>query len=139
MTIKKLKFVQIWLRNICSWLATHFNSAQKNLQFQIWNIQVFKMAYTEIDSFVAKFKNLWHCGQKATLKVDSENGEAVVTLTAGLGHIPPPFSFNRNNEQTCRPYRGASYQRRQRRWEWWWSFLISIRNQNYQLYLCMNG
>ena len=73
------------------------------------------MAYTEIDSFVAKFKNLWHCGQKATLKVDSENGEAVVTLTAGLGHIPPPFSFDRNNEQTCRPYRGPSYQRRQQR------------------------
>ena len=73
------------------------------------------MAYTEIDSFVAKFKNLWHYGQKATLKVDSENGEAVVTLTAGLGHIPSPFSCNRNNEQTSRPYRGASYQRRQQR------------------------
>ena len=47
--------------------------------------------------------------------LDSENGEAVVTLTAGLGHIPPPFSCNRNNEQTSRPYRGASYQRRQQR------------------------
>ena len=75
------------------------------------------MAHYEIDSFVNKFKNLWHCGVKATLKVESDNGDAVVSLQASLGNILPPFCFNSSNDPTsqqCR-YRGPSYQRRQQR------------------------
>ena len=48
------------------------------------------MTHTEADSFVLKFKNLWHAGVKATLTFQSENGEAFVTLKAGLGSLPPP-------------------------------------------------
>ena len=52
------------------------------------------MAHTEADSFVLKFKNLWHAGVKATLTFQSDNGEAFVTLKAGLGSLPPPPSWN---------------------------------------------
>ena len=54
-----------------------------------------------------KFKNLWHSGLRATLNVEAENGQASVTLKAGLGCIPPP----RHNPS----HRGQAYQRRQDR------------------------
>ena len=66
------------------------------------------MAYNEIDSFVEKFKNLWHSGLRATLNVEAEYGKASVTLKAGLGFIPPPFPAPRQ-------HRGPAYQRRQHR------------------------
>jgi hypothetical protein len=71
------------------------------------------MAYIEIDSFVEKFKNLWHAGLKASLTVEAEHGQASITLRAGLGSIPPPFHPPR--PQTPRPYRGPAYHRRQER------------------------
>ena len=46
------------------------------------------MAFTETDSFLLKFKNLWHSGVKATLTFQCENGDASVTLKAGLGSLP---------------------------------------------------
>ena len=51
------------------------------------------MAFNEIDSFLVKFKHLWHAGVKASLNIEAEHGEASVTLKAGLGCIPPPFYF----------------------------------------------
>ena len=69
------------------------------------------MAFNEIDSFIVKFKNLWHAGLKASLSIEAEQGQAHVTLKAGLGHIPPPF--HPHDGQVHRQYRGPSYQRRQ--------------------------
>ena len=72
------------------------------------------MAHCEVDSFVTKFKHLWHAGFKATLTVEAVGGEASVVLTAGLGPIPPPLHVPRHHAQHSRwPYRGPSYQRRQ--------------------------
>ena len=70
------------------------------------------MSYIEIDSFVAKFKSLWHAGLKASLTVEAEHGQAFVTLRAGLGSLPPSH-FPR--QQTPRPYKGPAYKRRQER------------------------
>ena len=70
------------------------------------------MAFSEIDSFLGKFKHLWHAGLKASLKIEAENGEAFVSLTVGLGHIPPPFFPPRHTPPV---QRGPSYQRRQER------------------------
>ena len=68
------------------------------------------MALSEIDSFVEKFKHLWHAGIKASLNVESFDGEACVTLQAGLGNIPPPYQFPSYHP---RPPRGPAYERRQ--------------------------
>ena len=69
------------------------------------------MAFTEIDSFVEKFKHLWHAGLKTTLNVEAENGQASVTLKAEIGFIPPPFQVPR----TVSLLKGPSYQRTQDR------------------------
>lgn len=71
------------------------------------------MTYREVDNFVTKFKNLCHAGVKATLTVEAENGEAFVTLKAGLGPIPPPRHVPGHGHQSR--HRGPSYQRRQER------------------------
>ena len=70
------------------------------------------MAFSEIDSFVEKFKHLWHAGIKASLNVESFDGEACVTLQAGLGNIPPPYQFS---SYPPRPPRVPAYERRQER------------------------
>ena len=70
------------------------------------------MAFSEIDSFVEKFKHLWHAGIKASLNVESFDGEACVTLQAGLGNIPPPYQFPSYHP---RPPRVPAYERRQER------------------------
>ena len=75
------------------------------------------MAHTEADSFVLKFKNLWHAGVKATLTFQSDNGEAFVTLKAGLGSLPPPPN-QAGHAHVHRGYgrhRSPSYLRRQDR------------------------
>ena len=71
------------------------------------------MALMEIDSFLTKFKNLWHAGYKASFDLKSENGKAIVTLTADLGYAPPPPAY-RSPVQPPR-HRGPAYQRRQER------------------------
>ena len=71
------------------------------------------MTHCEVDSFVTKFKYLCHAGIKATLTVEAENGEASVTLRAGLGPIPPPLLVPGHGHR--RQHRGPSYQRRQER------------------------
>jgi hypothetical protein len=70
------------------------------------------MAHCEVDSFVSKFKQLWHAGVKASLKIEAVNGQASVILSAGLGPIPPPVHSHGHHG---RPHRGPSYHRRQER------------------------
>ena len=69
------------------------------------------MAFIELDSFVEKFKNLWHAGIKASLNIEADHGQASVTLKAGLGQIPPPLHHGHVPQQ----YRGPAYHRRQDR------------------------
>ena len=78
------------------------------------------MAHTEIDSFVLKFKYLCHAGYKASLSLESENGEAFVSLKAGLGFLPPPLLLppaqGHGHGQHLPPRnRGPAYTRRQER------------------------
>lgn len=68
------------------------------------------MAYTDTDSFLLKFKNLWHSGVKATLTFQCENGEASVTLKAGLGSLPDHLQGHHGHA-----HRPPSYYRRQNR------------------------
>ena len=70
------------------------------------------MAHIEVDSFVTKFKYLWHSGFKTSLIIEAENGEALVTLKSNLGVIQPPHHGGPQRGQFHR-YRGPSYQRRQ--------------------------
>ena len=49
------------------------------------------MSLSEFDSFVGKFKFLWHAGYDATLKVETTAGKASITLQAVLGFCPFPF------------------------------------------------
>ena len=43
-----------------------------------------KMAMTEIDSFIFKFKHLWKSGRSASLSIRSDAGKAQVTLHVDL-------------------------------------------------------
>ena len=73
------------------------------------------MASREIDSFVFKFKNLQYAGLKASLTLETENGESFVTLKANLGYLhPPPNKYHCYNAgpPVNRP---PSYFRRQER------------------------
>ena len=49
--------------------------------------ELFTMAYSELDSFFFKFKNLLHAEKDVTLTLKSEAGRALVTLTLDLGHV----------------------------------------------------
>ena len=75
------------------------------------------MACTELDSFLSKFKHLQFAGIEATLTVESKNGEAFVTLKAGLGHLQPPVGFPPPHGYGVprRVHRGPAYFRRQER------------------------
>ena len=76
------------------------------------------MAYIEIDSFVSKFKHLLCAGYVASLKMDSYDGEAHVTLDAKIGKVtkllPPAECLSRSVKSPQRP-RGPAYLRRQNR------------------------
>ena len=72
------------------------------------------MASNEIDSFVTKFKHLWHAGYQASLKIKSEHGQAFVILETSLGYAPPPPPpYLHNGQFLRRNHRSPSYQRRQ--------------------------
>ena len=73
------------------------------------------MTHCEVDSFLTKFKQLWHAGIKATLIVKSTEVGATVELTAGLGAVPRPHHVPGYHSQPSRQHRGASYYRRQER------------------------
>ena len=49
------------------------------------------MSQSELDSFVCKFKFLWHSAYDATLKVETNARKASFTLQAGLGFPQFPF------------------------------------------------
>ena len=68
----------------------------------------------EIDSFVLKFRNLCHAGLKATLTLEADNGQAFVSLKAGLGCLLPPFPPPPTPVYPSHP-RSPSYYRRQER------------------------
>ena len=70
------------------------------------------MATTEIDSFYVKFKALFVAGFKATLTIEAEEGEAFITLKAGVGKITNKFNATRNQSRPC-SRRSPSYFRRQ--------------------------
>ena len=67
------------------------------------------MSHCEVDSFLTKFKQLWHAGIEATLTVKTVNGGATIALTAGLGPIPGLPHHVHHSWQ----HRGAAYYRRQ--------------------------
>ena len=71
------------------------------------------MALMEIDSFLTKFKNLWHAGYKASFNLESEKRHATVTLKAELGFAPPPHPYHHHVQLP--KHRGPAYQRRQER------------------------
>jgi hypothetical protein len=73
------------------------------------------MAHCEVESFVTKFKHLWHAGIKVSLTIEAVDGQASVTLTAGLGNLPPPLHPHGPHGQPFRHHRGPAYQRRQER------------------------
>ena len=66
----------------------------------------------ELNSFVGKFVNLWQAGRNVSLKLDSQAGQASVTLQLDLGQPVPPQHL-----QTPHPYVQTTAQdrRRQRR------------------------
>ena len=66
------------------------------------------MAY-EIDSFVQKFKNLWHAGRNASLCIKSVAGKAQVDLSVELGEAPRPPAHH------FRSRNGPARQRRRER------------------------
>ena len=74
------------------------------------------MAVSEIDSFVTKFKYLWHAGFQSSLEIESKHGQAVVTLQAEVGvPPPPPHSYHHDYPQLPRRHRPPSYHRRQQK------------------------
>ena len=73
------------------------------------------MASNEMESFVFKFKNLQYAGYKATLTLEAENGEAIVTLKACLGGLPPPPPAYQGHGHVHLVHRPPAYFRRQER------------------------
>ena len=62
---------------------------------------------SELDSFIQKFKQLWHSGLSAHLDLDTHAGQAWVGLRVRLGHAPGPLHI--------RPHRTRDGPSRQRR------------------------
>ena len=73
------------------------------------------MAVSEIESFVSKFKYLWHAGFDATLKVDTNAGQAWVSLQAGLGHPFPPLHLPQHGHHVQRRCGPAQQHRQEKR------------------------
>ena len=65
------------------------------------------MVHYEIDCFISYFRYLLCAGFNASLTLESNQGEASVTLKAGLGFPFPPPPFGQK--------RGPLYWRRQER------------------------
>ena len=59
----------------------------------------------ELNSFVNKFVNLWQAGWNASLKFDSQAGEASVTLHLDLGQAVPPQHVPTNTRERHRQRR----------------------------------
>ena len=62
----------------------------------------------ELNSFVNKFVNLWQAGRSASLKLDSQAGQASVTLHLDLGQsVPPQFQHVQSTARDRRCQRRA--------------------------------
>ena len=73
------------------------------------------MEPSELDSFLVKFKYLWHSGLEAKLSVESHAGQAWVVLQAGLGQghaLQPPVPWPHHQRNRNGP---AQQRRRTRR------------------------
>ena len=83
--------------------------------FQMCNSYILKMASTyKFESFVHKFRNLCFAGLKATLTLEADNGQAFVSLKAGLGCLSSPSPPPPSPAYPSQP-RSPFYQRRQER------------------------
>ena len=49
------------------------------------------MNYSELDTFIQKFKHLWHSGVNCHLDVHTHAGQAWASLHVQLGHAPGPL------------------------------------------------
>ena len=70
------------------------------------------MEVTELDTFLQKFKQLWHSGHSAHLDLDSHAGHAWVGLRVRPGHAPGPLHQQLPKRRTRD---GPSRQRRRAR------------------------
>ena len=76
----------------------------------VTELKLWRMAQTEIDNFISKFKSLVSAGIEASLKLNTLNSEVTVSLEANLGRLHAGTG-------TCSSprRRGPSYFRRQQR------------------------
>ena len=70
---------------------------------------------TELDTFLQKFKQIWHEGLNAHLDVHSHNGQAWVSLRVQLGHAPGPLHHQLHPHFPHTPKRTRKSPSRQRR------------------------
>ena len=47
--------------------------------------------FTELDTFIGKFKQIWKSGQSAHLHIETNDGQAWVCFCYHLGHAPGPL------------------------------------------------
>ena len=66
----------------------------------------------ELDTFVNKFKNLWHAGNDARLCLETKAGKATVSLHLDLGDLP-----QQHDQPHGRPYQRRTSPSQQRRRE----------------------
>ena len=59
--------------------------------FVYFRSEIIKMNCSELDSFIQKFKHLWHSGVNAHLDVNTHAGHAWVHLHVQLGQAPGPL------------------------------------------------
>ena len=74
-----------------------------------------KMTASELDSFIFKFKQLWHLGLDAHLNIDTHAGQAWVGLRVGLGHAPGPLLHHQLHQHFPQNTRKDSPSRQRRR------------------------
>ena len=76
------------------------------------------MDFTELDSFICKFKQIWKSGQSARLNLETEAGQAWVGLHVRLGQAPGPLHQGPQHHQAENRTRDSlSRQRRRARRE----------------------
>ena len=68
---------------------------------------------SQLDSFVRKFRILWQSGCDAKLHVQSEAGNAFVTLSVGLGQVPPGHHHHGVHHRGGEPARQRRRERRE--------------------------
>ena len=71
-----------------------------------------KMVSSELDSFIFKFKQLWHSGKDAHIDIETHAGQAWVGLGARLGHAPGPLHHQPHSTPLPRKNDSPSRQRR---------------------------